>query len=81
MFFFLEAIIHPVWYGLLWQNSSAIEGKTLNIGESESLQFMVKFTIIVISLTIFNRHFIPFVDYIILILKFFKKVGQNPILN
>lgn len=50
-----------------------------NIGESESLQFMVKFTIIVISLTIFNRHFIPFVDYIILILKFFKKVCQNPI--
>ena len=37
--------------------------------------------IYVISLTIFNRHFIPFVDYIILILKFFKKICQNPILN
>lgn len=55
-----------------------LRGK-LNVGESESLPFMVKFTIIVISLTMFNRHFIPFVDYIILILKFFKKVCQNPI--
>lgn len=63
MLFFSEAIIHPVWYGLLWKDTSATVGKTLNTGESESLQFMVKFTTSFISLTIFNRHFITFVDY------------------
>lgn len=44
-------------------------GGTLPIGESESLQFIVKFTTIFISLTEWNRRFMSLLDYIIFILK------------
>lgn len=77
MLFFSEAIIHPVWCGLLWKDTAATGARTLPIGELESLQFLVKFTLIFISLTKLSGHFIPLLENICIILILKKKAYQN----